>query len=88
MMKNLGVMLTVGITAAVLLLIGLLNFMPAGASEVADVEVMEAGVAETAVPRDAAAVEAAFAAREALLLAQIAGIDAEYGVRVQVGSHV
>jgi hypothetical protein len=81
MTKNLGVMLTIGVTAAVLLLIGLLNFMPAGASDVAGTQVVEAVMIETTAPLDTAALEAAYAAREALLLAQIGAIDMEYSAR-------
>ncbi len=81
-MKNIGVILTVGITAVIVLTIGFLNFFPVSEAEPpGNGEIIPDPAAEnTAVP-DTAAIQAAFEARETLLQAQIAELDAEYASR-------
>jgi len=80
-MKNIGVVLAVGITAVIVIIIGFMNFFPVSESALpAEGESDAAPVAEvTSV--DTAAVQAAFEAREALLQAQIAELDGEYAER-------
>ncbi len=81
-MKNLGVILAVGITAVIVMTIGIFNFLlvseaesAANSEEVADL------VEETTDVPQMAAIQAAFEARETLLQAQIANLDAELADR-------
>ena len=77
-MKNLGVILAVGITAVIIITIGIFNFLLASEADLpARYGGLPAAVEETTVVPDVAAVQAAFDAREALLQAQIAELDAE-----------
>lgn len=77
-MKHLGAVLAVGITAVIILTLGAVNFlMVSGAPSAPNTGDLPANMeAPTAVP-DVAAVQAAFEAREKLLQAQIADLDAE-----------
>ncbi len=81
-MKNIGVVLTVGITAVILITIGVFNVLLAAEAETPVDAAITPAVAEevTAVP-DLAAVQAAYDARETLLQAQIAELDSEYSDR-------
>ncbi len=81
-MKNLGVVLAVGITAVIVITIGFLNFFPVSEPQLTDGGGILAPVAETIVVPDMAAVAAAFDARQTLLEAQIAELDAEYANRL------
>ena len=83
-MKNLGVVLAVGITAVIVITIGFLNFFPVSEPQLTVGGDIPAPVAETVVVPDMAAVAAAFEARETLLEAQIAELDAEYANRLAV----
>jgi hypothetical protein len=76
-MKNLGTILAVGITAVIVLTIGILNFLPVSAEPSASGEEPPLTAGDASVAPDAAAIQAAYDARETLLLGQIAELDAE-----------
>ena len=83
-MKNAGVILAVGLTALVVATIAAFSFMPRGGAEAQGAPPAPdaaAAVAPVAGSADPAAVEAAFAAREALIQAQIQELDRELADR-------
>ena len=80
-MKNVGVIVAVAATAVVVLVIAVFSFMPAEGAAGASPEATVAPVISGGAPSDPAAVQAAFAAREALIQAQIAELDRELADR-------
>ena len=78
-MKNFGAILAVGITAVILITIGIFNFLLVPAAEpVAANENMPTAITEPTTIPDIAAIQAAYDARAALLQGQIAALDAEF----------
>lgn len=77
-MKSAGVVMAVAATSIIVLAIGILSFLPR-----ADFETLPnpATVVPLAVVPDTSAVQAAFAAREALIQAQIQQLDKEQAAR-------
>lgn len=81
LMKNLGMALAVGLTAVIVIMIGLFNFLlRSEAAPIVDNSDPLTGPEATAAP-DLTAVRAAYDAREALLEAQIFELDAELADR-------
>jgi hypothetical protein len=77
-MKNLGAVLAVGITAVIIVTIGVLNVLLASEpGPAAEIEEIAPPVVDAAAAPDVAAIQAAYDARELLLQAQIAELDAE-----------
>lgn len=79
-MKNVGVVVAVGLTALVIAVIAVLNFLPK-VGAVAGEEVLPAVSTPALGAADPAAIQAAFAAREALIQAQIQELDNELAGR-------
>lgn len=77
-MKNAGVVMAVAVTGIIVLAIGIFSFLPGAKSEAPS---NPATVVPLAVAPDMPAVQAAFAAREALLQAQIQQLDQELAAR-------
>jgi hypothetical protein len=77
-MKNLGAILAIGITTVIILVIGSVNIFLAAEAKTSDIpEYPPPVVEESVITQDVEAVRAAYAARETLLLSQIADLDAE-----------
>jgi len=77
-MRNLGAVLAIGITAVIILVIGSVNFYLTAEAESTNLPVDPPEVVEETISiQDTEAVQAAYEARETLLLSQIAELDAE-----------
>jgi peptidoglycan hydrolase CwlO-like protein len=77
-MRNLGAVLAIGITAVIILVIGSVNFYLTAEAESTNLPVDPPAVVEETISiQDTEAVQAAYEARETLLLSQIAELDAE-----------
>jgi len=81
-MKNLGVVLAVGMTAVIIITIAIFNFLLVSAEEPpSNSENTQIVTVEPTTVPDVAAIQAAFDARAALLQGQIKDLDAEYADR-------
>ncbi len=77
-MKSVGVMMAVAVTSVIVLAIGIFSFLPRAGFEAPP---NPATVIPLAVAPDVPAVQAAFAAREALIQTQIQQLDQELAAR-------
>lgn len=81
-MKNIGTVVAVTLTAAIVLAIGVFSFLPAAESSAGADPTAEAPVsAQLAPSMDSGAIQAAFAAREMLIQSQIMALDLELASR-------
>jgi hypothetical protein len=76
-MKSIGMLLVITATAAILFVLVTFNFAPAGAVDADLASQVPPAVTPDVISTEIRAVEAAFAAREALLISQISELDQE-----------
>lgn len=80
-MKNAGVIMAVAATAVVVLAVGIFSFLPAADSAAGAAPPTAPTIGVAAASTDTGAVQAAFAAREALIQSQVEALDRELAGR-------